>query len=174
MSNSSSANIRLKQAAAEVWPLVKDEKRPSGRPMFESPEGLRNNLNQAFHKGLIDGFREGGKRSPLWVDRESALSYVSKYVDVAKKGRVYWPKRNREPFTGSVSKPQKRMATSPDEDGQTVMESVLGSRYVVVWGDTVELVTSQCGPVPGLYSRRDEAAEAAIDMLGIRLMSVDG
>ena len=175
MSEKEKVSMQMKQAAQELWPLVKGEKRPCGRAIFDTFEHLRSNLTTAFHKGLVGGYREGGKRSRLWVDKESTLSYVSKYVDVAKKGRVYWPAKNSEPFTGKSMNPRyQEDFPAPVEEEQVVMEGVLGNRYVVVWGDTVELVTSQCGPVPGLYTERCEAAEAALDMLGIQLMSVDG
>jgi len=97
--------IRIRQAARELWPLVRHEKRSSGAPCFSSLDSLSSQLNTAFRKNLIPGQRE--KKRIIWLDKESATNWVCRYCEMAKaskgltvtkmKPRINRPKANGGP-----------------------------------------------------------------------------
>ena len=114
--------VRVGQAAKELWPLVKHEKRSSGSPCFASLDSLRAQLNTAFRKNLIPGHRE--KKRIIWLDREAAIDWVTRYCEYAK---------NAKGMTVTKFKPR---ATKPRSNGSAIKaEPPVSNGYILVDSD---------------------------------------
>ena len=90
--SSTNKNVRAKtsQMANELWPLVQDEKRIDGTPVFSDRNGLISHLSYAFPDKRIGG-AQSGRNSSIWVDKDATLNYITKYVELAKTTKnVAW------------------------------------------------------------------------------------
>ncbi len=90
--SSTNKNVRAKtsQMANELWPLVQNEKRANGAPVFADRRDLISHLAYAFHDKRIGG-AQSGRNSSIWVDKDATLNYITKYVELAKATKnVAW------------------------------------------------------------------------------------
>ena len=67
-----------------MWPLVRAEKRKSGRPLFRSKGSLEHLLHDAFKKHIISGTQSGGRHHPIMLDRDSVLDFITRYSELAR------------------------------------------------------------------------------------------
>lgn len=84
----SHGSVRVSVVANEMWPLVKDEKRLGGVPLFASRGGLVACIYAGFRARHIQGTQAGGANSMIHVDRESVLSFLVRYAESAKEARM--------------------------------------------------------------------------------------
>ena len=174
--------VLIKSAAKTVWGLVKNDKRPDGRPAFVNERAVLSNLNTAFvKKGLIAGIKESPHKS--WVNLQSVLDYMAEWIDIASK-------TNRRVFIKSkVSYKHRGKRTSGRDNAQLEpMEPVLEARpedvpaemlrppikqlepdehetvFVLSKGDTLSFVMEA--------DDAEEAAQAALKVLGYTITAV--
>lgn len=165
-------SYRPKRVADIIYPIVKDDLRGDGEPVFTSPVTLERNLIYAFAKGLISGKKQSNRE--VWMEFESALSYVTTYVELAKtsKKRVYMPKQK----PGQV---EIRVSTTPTAKGRQLIEAMDEvhasqpvSQFVLQKGDLlVDIVKDVDGDT--LFDSADNAAKAALSGLGYTLRRIE-
>ena len=89
--------VKIKQAAAQLYDLVKDEKRADGTPAFARMESVYSNLHNALNQGYI----YGAKESPhvTWIHMDTAEEYIMEWIEQANKTtgnvRLYRKKKHR-------------------------------------------------------------------------------
>ena len=151
--------VLLKNAASTVWGLVKDDRRPDGRPAFANERAVLSNLNTAFvKKGLIEGIKESPHKS--WVNLQSVLDYMADWIEEARKtnGKIFvksrasYKHRGKRTMNGNTPKLEPFGTLAPPEPDE--YETV----FVLSKGDTISFVIEADGA--------EKAAQAALKVLG--------
>jgi len=161
-------SYRPKKVAAIIYPIVKDDLRGNGEPVFASRVSLERNLIYAFAKGLISGEKTPSRE--VWMEFESALSYVTAYVETAKtsKTRVYMPKKKPAHVAVRVGPAQYEVPDLPPVSPDC---SSL-SQFVLQKGDLlVDIVKDVDGDA--LFLNELYAAKAALSGLGYTLRRIE-
>ena len=89
--------VKIKQAAVQLYDLVRDEKRADGTPAFAGMESVYSNLHNALNQGYI----YGAKESPhvTWIHMDTAEEYIMEWIEQANKTtgnvRLYRKKKHR-------------------------------------------------------------------------------
>jgi hypothetical protein len=148
------------QVADELWPLVRNEKRGNGAPVFTSRGCLISHLSYAFHRKRIDG-AQSGHNSSIWLSKDATLNYITKYVELAKEGGAVKWGRGIRPALRPARKSHQKAAPAPDK---------------VVTSPELEFIA-----VAGSGSSRhvkaasvEEAASKILTEMGMRFYRVDG
>jgi hypothetical protein len=147
--------IRIRQAAKELWPLVKHEKRSSGAPCFKSLDSLGAQLNTAFRKNLIPGQRE--KKRVIWLDKDAATNWVCRYCELAKSSKGMTVSRRH----------MKPRVSKPRTNGDAIKEPLPSNKAYIL--------TDQKGKVVVVQATSDsEAIASALKLAKIGLHRIDG
>jgi hypothetical protein len=160
--------LRPARVAAIIYPVVEDDLRANGEPVFASCAAMERNLIYAFSKGLISG-RKTASRA-VWMEFESALSYVTTYVEVAKTSdkRVSMPRKTPAHVEVQVSPTQYEVPDLPPVSPDC---SSL-SQFVLQKGDLlVDIVKDVDGDA--LFLNELYAAKAALSGLGYTLRRIE-
>ena len=147
--------IRIRQAAKELWPLVKHEKRSSGAPCFSSLDSLGAQLNTAFRKNLIPGQRE--KKRVIWLDKEAATNWVCRYCELARSSKGLTVSRRH----------MKPRVNKPRTNGDAIKEPSPANKGYIL--------TDVTGKVAIIQATSDsEAIANALKLAKIGLHRIDG
>mgnify|MGYP000250497833 CR=1 FL=1 len=170
-------SYRPKRVADIIYPIVKDDLRGNGEPVYTSVTSLERNLIYAFSKGLISGKKTASRA--VWMEFESALAYVTAYVETAKtsKTRVYMPKKRPTHVEVRVSADEEHLNKQArtgqlikDMDEAYASQSI--SQFVLQKGDLlVDIVKDVDGDT--LFLNEKYAAEAALSGLGYTLRRIE-
>ena len=167
-------SIRMQAAAKEFWPLVKDDKRKNGQPVWKSQDALRSNMTRAFHMKLLSGHQPSQK--VIWVDRESALSYVTRYSQAAKSTPLKHVRMNKMPRAKGAAatriSPVIASNGNHKRNGNGVShKEPKGCLYVIKNGDSIRHLRNGSGGE--LFESEEAALVAAFKQLDVSLYRIN-
>jgi len=157
---------KLSTLVNEMWGLVGQSSRGSGKPVFSTRDALRSHLTKAFHKGLISG-QQAGRKSTIWLDKDAAMSHVIDYAEACKNADYvsgYTLKRLGHNNDG-------RSNGGRSNGGRSVVEQeeVTEFRYIII--DPDGDVVCACGDK---HKSKAEAALSLVERWGLVFYRVDG
>ena len=124
--------LKIKQAAVELYDLVKDEKRADGTPAFAGMESVYSNLHNALNRGYI----YGAKESPhvTWIHMDTAEEYVMEWIELASKttGNVRLSRKKKHRHVG-------KRTVNPSNNG------AIEAADMGIEGDKLYLLTDKDG-----------------------------
>tara|TARA_R100000458_G_scaffold50184_1_gene50223 strand:+ start:189 stop:731 length:543 start_codon:yes stop_codon:yes gene_type:complete len=124
--------IKIKQAAEQLYDLVKDEKRADGTPAFKSWQSMYSNLHNALHRGYIDGAKE----SPhvTWIHMDKAEEYIMAWIEQAVKttGPIRLMRKKKHSHVGKRTHSLKQFNGDQSASCGVSSASVEGSAYLLV------------------------------------------
>lgn len=164
--------LRPARVAAIIYPVVEDDLRANGEPVFASCAAMERNLIYAFSKGLISG-RKTASRA-VWMEFESALSYVTTYVEVAKTSdkRVSMPRKTPAHVEVKVSADDESSVSPYGVCGELPVYEGRTMQFVLQRGDLlIDIVSAHNGDT--LFDNSSTAAIAALYGLGYTLRRIE-